>query len=77
MFFDKFCDDWIILDWKLEHDFRLKLKKKKEHVIVIHYQIFGGECCITEVGPRRIGEYWESIKMEYNIVNHPATQKIT
>ena len=77
MFYERFCDDWMFLEWKLEHDISLNMLKKKEHVIVIHYQIFAGECCITEVGPRRIGERWESIKMEYNIVNHPATKKIS
>ena len=77
MYYDKFCDNWMFLDWKLEHSIRKRLSKKKENVIVIHYQIFGNECCITEVTPRRIGEHWESIKLAYNIVNHVSTQKIT
>ena len=78
MHYDKFGDCWMLLDWQQEHDFRTKLRKGKgEHVIVIHYQILYGECCITEVGPSHIGQYWESIKMEYNIVNHPSTKKIT
>ena len=77
MHYDKFSDNWMLLDWKQEHDFRTKLRKKRDFVIVVHYQIYGGECCITEVGPERIGQYWESIKMEYNIVNHPSTKKIT
>lgn len=76
MFFEKFCDDWMFLDWKLEHDIRLRMNKRKEHRIEIHYKIIAGECCITEVGPPRIGENWEFIKMEYYINNHPSTKKI-
>ena len=77
MYYDKFSDNWMFLDWKLEHDIRMKLRKRKEHVIVIHYQILGGECCITEVSPPRIGQHWDNIKNEYRIVHHISTQKIT
>lgn len=77
MFYDKYCDDWMFIDWKEEHDIRIKLQKKSEHVITIHYQIMGGECCITEVKPMRLGSNWDFIKMEYNIVNHPSTKKVT
>ena len=59
------------------------MRRKKEHIITLHYQIFfderstGRECFITSVEPERLGLNWDFIKEQYNIVHHPSTKQIT
>ena len=62
---------------------RISLRKKKDHIITLHYQVFfdpssrQSECFVSSVEPERLGQRWNEIKDQYNIVHHPASKDIT
>lgn len=35
------------------------------------------ECFISSVEPQRLGQHWDTIKDQYNIVHHVSTKKVT
>lgn len=39
MFYQTFCSEWMFLDRQVEHNLRVSLRRKKEHMITLHYQV--------------------------------------
>ena len=83
MFYETFCNEWMFLDKQVEHNLRVSLRRTKEHMITLNYQVIQDpvskekNCFVSSVEPERLGQQWDYIKDQYNIVYHPFTKKVT